>query len=291
MLLAVASAVLLCLTGWAGRERSWAYLVAIGFLAGLGYAIESGAGLPLLVSLLALVSYRSRSKRAIALFVVGALPWLVLHHVVNYSIGGTFVAVAMVPAFFQWPGSPFLDARDLTGAWNHPSFGDFLAYAVGLLFGAHGFILHNLPLWVAGAGVVPVLRRATVERPEIACVLAWSACTWLLYAALSTNYSGWSVSVRWFLPLLAAGFYVLAISLREYPHIWRDVVILTALGSVWALNMWRKGPWTAQPYVNWTFLGVAAIAWCCCHLPWERTGAYRWARRRLEGVGRTRLQG
>ncbi len=49
-----------------------------------------------------------------SLFVLGALPWLVLHHALNYAIGGTFQPANANPEYFCWPGSPF-SARNLTG--------------------------------------------------------------------------------------------------------------------------------------------------------------------------------
>jgi hypothetical protein len=270
LLLAVACAMALQLfrlaAGSAGGQPADGRLVGLGTLAGFGYALEAGAGLPLLIAVFLLVLHRTRSPISGAMYVLGALPWLALHHALNYAIGGTFVAVAMVPEFFLWPGSPFTNPRDLTGAWNHASAGAFVAYAIAVLVGPHGFILHNLPLWLAAAGAVALLRRPIAERPEIVTLLAWSVGTWLLYAALSTNYSGSAVSIRWFLPLIAAGACVLAVVLREYPGSRRDLIVLTVIGTPWILNMWRKGPWTEQPSVNLGLLTVALVGWGICRL-------------------------
>ena len=57
-------------------------------------------------------------------FVLAALPWFVLHHVLNYAIGGTVKPANANPEYFRWPGSPFA-VGNLTGSWN-PSQSRFL---------------------------------------------------------------------------------------------------------------------------------------------------------------------
>ena len=47
----------------------------------------------------------------------------------------------------------------MTGGWHHSSFGNFLLYAVSLLFGKRGFIGHNLPLFLSFPGTVYLLRQ------------------------------------------------------------------------------------------------------------------------------------
>ena len=87
---------------------------------------------------------------------------------------------------------------------------------LGLLLGKVGFVLFNLPLWLALVGFVVLMRRSIAERPELISAGAWAIGTWLAYAALSTNYSGGALSIRWFVPLLATGFYVLSVFLRDH---------------------------------------------------------------------------
>lgn len=118
LLLAVAAALLLGLVALADERRAGSFAgghpLALGTLAGLGYSIDLGAGALLLVCALAVTAHRCRHIRAMTLFVLGALPWLALHHALNYAIGGTFGPVATVPEYFQWPGSTFT-LQNLTG--------------------------------------------------------------------------------------------------------------------------------------------------------------------------------
>ncbi len=268
LLLGVATTLLLGLT-WLARETQAAgkisslRLLGLGSLGGLGYTIDLGAGPLLLACALAVVAYRCRRLRPVVVFALAALPWLALHHVVNYTVGGTFRPANSVPKYLQWPGSPF-HPQNMTGAWNH-TVGHFLTYAAALLVGKRGFLGHNLPLFLALPGIVDLLRRRTAELPEIICAACWSGATWLGYALLSTNYSGVAASIRWFVPLLAPGYYVLAIFLRERPRYFRDFLVLSGWGAVVAGIMWWKGPWMKRmvPFF-WPLQAAALLSWLLC---------------------------
>lgn len=70
------------------------------------------------------------------------------------------------------------------------------------------------------------------------------AGTWLIYAATSHHDSGQTCSVRWFVPLLAPFYYLLAVFLKERPEYAVDLLILSAWGIVLGFIMWFAGPWT-----------------------------------------------
>ena len=106
-------------------QVSWTRLLGLGLLAGLGYTIDLGVGPVLLACAFAVVAFRCRRFRCLAVFLLAALPWLVLHHAVNYAVGGTFKPANAVPDYFQWPGSSF-NVSNLTGGWNHHSLRRFL---------------------------------------------------------------------------------------------------------------------------------------------------------------------
>src|SRR5205807_640004 len=105
--------------------------VVLGSLAGLAYTIDLGAGPVLLLSTFAWLALRCPHARAWAIFALAALPWLMLHHVVNYGVGGTFKPANAVAEYLQWPGSSF-NLQNMTGAWNHQGIGHFLVYAAAL---------------------------------------------------------------------------------------------------------------------------------------------------------------
>jgi hypothetical protein len=264
LLLAVGSAAFLGLTRLAEASAAgttcWLWLAWLGSLAGLGYTLDLGTGPVLFVCLLVLVAYRSRRLGPVAVFILAALPWLIAHHALNYAVGGTLRPVNSIPEYATWPGCPFTP-DNLTGSWKH-GIGHFVVYAAALLGGKRGFLGHNLPLFLALPGIVVLFRRRPAEWAEVVCACAWCAGTWLLYAALSNNYSGTCCSVRWFVPLLAPAFYVLALFLRQCPTYRWDFCVLSGWGLILGGLMWWHGPWMKHlvPWF-WPLQAAALLNW------------------------------
>jgi hypothetical protein len=214
----------------------------------------------LLAVTLVWLAWRGRTVRGVAWFLAGALPWLLLHHGLNYAIGGTWKPANAVPEYFQWPGCPF-GTSNMTGGWNHPGLDSFLLYAVDLLFGLRGFLWHNLPLLLLLPGLA-LLCRCRQERSEILLMLACGAGVWLMYAVASTNHSGQCCSIRWYVPLLAPGYYLLALLLRERPEYRIDLALLSAGGSVLGAVMAWYGPWIKHMVPGmWPVVGLTLLAW------------------------------
>jgi hypothetical protein len=249
----------------AGRV-SWWRVAGLGTLAGLGFNLDLGSGPLLAAGMLGLLLYRCRSKTAGLIFVLAALPWVAGWLAINHAIGGVWKPMNMVPEYSAWPGCPF-NPQNMTGYSRH-SPGKLLVYALALLFGKQGFICHNLALFLVFPAMGVMWRRSTPNRPELTFALGWCAATWLLYAVLSNNYGGACCSVRWFVPFLAPGYYLLAIYLRKYPQYFPDFLGLSIWGGVLALFMWRQGPWTQHVIaVLWPLVGAALLTWAVC--PWR----------------------
>lgn len=240
-------------------------LLALGTLAGFAYTIDLGVGPPLWLASLALAAWRTRSLKAVAVITLATLPWLALHHGVNYATGGTIKPANAVPEYLAWPQSPF--QTNLTGQWNHDSLGQFAGYALQLLIGKKGFLGHNLPLLLALPAGFYLLRRKTPYWPEALYCLGVSGGVWLVYAAGSTNYAGACCSIRWFVPLIGPGYLLLILLLREAPSAAADLKILTAGGVALMLSAWPEGPWRLHLLpAHWPVLAITMIAWA----------TYRW---------------
>ncbi len=253
-------------------------LLLIGCLAGFAYALEQPTGGLLLAACAGAAAVRLRRPIVAVWVCLAALPWMVLHHAVVYSYAGTFGPPNAVPVFFAYPGSLF-DAHNLTGRWNHASFGDFVAYAFLMLFGVHGFILSNPILLLAVPAAVWVFGRLSAARIETVCLGLWCLGVWLLYAALSNNYGGECCSIRWFVPLLAPAAYWLAVLLRDLPKFRIDFVALSAWGAVLAGYFWFYGPFGAfdfQPAFPYFFGSVQAggcVTWFVCRAAISKSAA------------------
>jgi hypothetical protein len=263
ILLLVMAMGLLVELAWLARglaRHTTGRLLRLGALAGLAYVIDLGAGPVLFAGTLALVTWRCRSLRLAGLFLAAALPWLALHHGLNYLIGGTLAPANAVPEYFRWPGCPF-NQQTMTGVWNHHGAGAFLLYALDLLFGKRGFLGHDLPLLLL-LPALPWLLRRSADRPEALLAVAWCGGVWLAYAATSRNLSGVCCSIRWFVPLLAPGYYLLAVLLRDRLESRRDFVILSGWGAVMGLLMGREGAWMTHLVPGyWLWYGGAVVCW------------------------------
>jgi hypothetical protein len=234
-------------------------LFLVGTFAGLAYTMDLGVGPVLLVCLAPLLLYRCRRWDLLAGAVLGALPWVALHHAVNYAIAGTWRPAGSVMEYLNWPGSAF-DEQNATGTWKHDLPG-FLVYTTGLWFGARGFLSHNLVLFLAPPALVLVLRdRTSPWRPEVLFGAAFAAGNTLLFGALSNNFSGWNVTVRWFLPLLVPGYATVALAARLRPRVRELFLLLSFWGGLLAVSMWRVGPYADYGAVPWVWEVQAAAA-------------------------------
>ena len=203
------------------------------------------------------------------MFVLAAAPWIGGHHALNYFIGGTFAPANSVPDYFKWPGSPFTP-ENMTGGWAHKSIGHFLFYALDLLVGKQGFLSFNLPMFLAVAGFFGLWRRRPSELPELLFCAALSVGAWLMYSVASVDHSGECCSVRWFVPLLAPGYYVLAVLLREQPAYRRDLLVLSGFGVVLGAACWWFGPWYGKVPLGWGFWVIYTGAfWLGADLNWR----------------------
>lgn len=265
LLLAVVAALMLSLVRLVEERRAggvgWQRVLEIGLLAGIGYTLDLGVGPVLLLCSAAIVAYRTRRFSAVVAFLLAAAPWIAAHHALNYYVGGTLKPANMVSEYLQWPDSPF-NEQIATGEFKSKPLGKFLLYPVAMLFGKHGFFNHNLPLLLALAGFVLLIRRRREEKPELIFSACFFSGAWLLYAVTSSNYSGACCSIRWFVPLLAPGWYVMAVFLRERPEHIVDLSILSAFGAALGVVMWRRGPWegTLPPWY-WQINAAALVAW------------------------------
>jgi hypothetical protein len=237
----------------------WQRLLRLGFLSGLAYTIDLGAGPVILCCTGLLVMVRWRRGAAVVAFGLTALPWLALHHTLNYAVGGSWRPANAFAEYFDWPGSPF-QAGNLTGGWAHSGPGSFLLYAASMLFGKRGFVGHSLPLFLVFPAAWMLLKERR-RQPEVLWALACFAGTWVLYAAASNNSSGMCLSIRWFVPLLAPAYFLIGLWLRRYPQSWMQFAALSGWGFVLMLGM-GEGPWSDRMVRGFWLIQVGALLNC-----------------------------
>jgi hypothetical protein len=130
-----------------------------------------------------------------------------------------------------------------------------------------------------------LLWRRRPERPLLWLGALWAAGTWLVYAALSTNYSGVCCSIRWFVPLLAPAYLALAVLVRDHPSFRADLLLLSGWGAWLSCLMWDDGPWGFSLWLEsrafWLVQFGALATWAAL-----RAGLWLWARRRRPALAR-----
>lgn len=258
LVLAVCTSVVLIISG--KQTFSTGELIGVGCLAGAGYTIDFAIGSVFVLGIVGLITAKTRTWRPVLIILAAAFPWFALHHALNYLIAGTFLPADLNPALFAWPGSPF-PPELLTGTWHHRSAFRFVVYALDLLAGKRGFLLHNLPLLLALPAAVWLLRGYPRAAAEVWFAIAFAAFSWLIYAAGSTNYGGICCSVRWFVPLLAPGYLILTLFLHYRPRAAAELRILSAGSLVLGGLMWSYGPWVSHVPGHMPIVIATCLSW------------------------------
>jgi hypothetical protein len=176
-----------------------------------------------------------------------------------YAVGHSIMPFNVRPELYVYPGSQWKTSGDagtrLTGgSWNSPAFA--ARYGALMLAGPRrGFLIYNPTSFLALYGLGRTIWTRKKYWREAVAVAAGSAVIVGYYALSSTNYSGATYSIRWFIPFLplwwffgaaaiehvadwspwqkrlAAGlcalslFYALAGALNPWPYEWRGALV------------------------------------------------------------------
>jgi hypothetical protein len=103
-----------------------------------------------------------------------------------------------------------------------------------------------------------MLLKERRKRPEVLWALACCGGTWLLYAAASNNSSGMCLSIRWFVPLLAPAYLLIALWLRQHTQHWILFGLLSGWGFILMLGM-GEGPWSDRMVPGFWLIQLGAI--------------------------------
>jgi hypothetical protein len=211
---------------------------------------------------------RVGGRGAILRYGCAALPLLLLHFGINYSIVGDLKPLGLHSEGFEYPLSPFR-LMSVTGGLDRTDTISLGAYAFGAFFGASGLFSHHPVLLFALATAVMGIGEQKQERvapvglvPSLDhALLLGSAGICLYYLLESRNYGGSAFGMRWFC--------VFAPSLMLLPAIWlggrpkrRLRLLLFAPLLFWSVAAAGVGvvqPWAKFPY-RWASspAGIAA---------------------------------
>lgn len=246
-------------------DRVVSSLAASGLLLGLAGA----ADFPVIVyaaGVGVLVLADQRLRRGVWGYGLAVIAALVPGEAINLAISGSLVPLTLVADYYLWPGSPW-KREELTGASRFSGL-ELVRYAIGCLIGPKGFVSYNIlvvPALVLAIGRLPGLRRGRPWAREAAMVLTCTAILWGYYIGSSTNFSGYSYSIRWFVPSLPLLLFFLAFGWRQWGRWWSVLfwVLLVpsvVIALVGCLNPWSNISVSQTPFVanlveRWPQLG------------------------------------
>jgi len=260
---------LFCLLKSDRGERKPEWMFASGFIFSLCAAMDHGTVF-FYAAFGAMLVLRREKFRNVALFVLPACLTLLPTAAYYYLIGGSIKPFATRPELFAYQGSywtntdpkinPFHDK--LTGEhWNSPATA--IRYGLACLFGAHGFLVYNPLLVIAIAGIVQTIRRRMLFWREAAAIACGSAVMMTYYFLASTNFGGWSYSVRWFVSVLFLWWFFVPAAADLFARRKLLTVALATASVVYAVGG-VANPWTT-PDIGYSapFVNIGRKLGCC----------------------------
>jgi len=225
-------------------------------IAGFFLSLASTADIPTGVFyplFLAYVLRDARLRHSAVWYVLPLLVTLLPALAITYSIHHSILPVQIVRSYFQYPGSPWIKSGGLSGMGiNSAQFS--LKYGLLAFVGPKGFLIYNPILWVALWGLVRTIRQKDPFFYEAIVVGAGCVILGLYYVLFTIDYSGWSYSIRWFVPVLPLLFFFLypyfgaydERRARNFRMLLGAAVVIAVVG---ALNPWSDGSLSAAPFI------------------------------------------
>jgi hypothetical protein len=165
-------------------------------------------------------------KRTLLLFVPAALPGLVSEPILAYVATGTWVPAYADASLHHFAGSYFGGKRAGIDALYEPKS----VYAFNVLIGHHGlFSMTPIFCFSVFEAVRRLVRRGEKYRAETLVFFGAATVVTLFYIVRTHNYGGWTVGMRWLVPIMPGllmlfGFWLDRASLPR----WKWAIVLFA---------------------------------------------------------------
>jgi len=184
----------------------------------------------------------------------------------NWHMHESIVPVQIVKAYFDYPGSPWTPEFGTLSGTEVNSLSQTAVYGLGLLLGPKGFLLYNPLLWLSFAGAVSAARRGERFWKEARVIIAGSIIIFVYYASTTSNYSGFSYSIRWFVPLLPLLFFLSypvidGILSRRHRLFFALLVSSVVISTIGLINPWADENVSRFPLIANLRLGAGWMRW------------------------------
>jgi len=223
------------------------------FLSGLFLSLASVSDIPTIVFYVGYLIYICLKHKSYKMYVFYILPLLITvlpTLLINYNISGSFIPMQIVKSNFIYDGSPWVESGNLNSiSGSSMNSGIFLFLnAIKLLIGYKGFLLYNPLLFFAIFYLVQhVIKKGEYFHHALIIGIA-SAILILYYVMFTNNCSGWSYSIRWFVPLIPILYFFI------YPYFYKldskKIIIfyVLAIVSVIIALIGLINPWSIMTY-------------------------------------------
>jgi hypothetical protein len=223
--------------------------------AAIFFSLASTVDIPTSIFYVLFLLYvlRDPRLRRRVVFVLPLLVTVLPALAMTYSIHHSIVPVQIIGSYFQYPGSPWVGSDRLSGMHiNDATF--LLTYALSALVGPKGFILYNPILWIALWGIGHAIRQKALFFYEAIVVGTGSSVLVLYYLLFTNDYSGWSYSIRWFVPLLPLLCFFLYPFFQAYDQrrarLFRALLcVAVTIAFVGAIDPWSQGNLSNVPFI------------------------------------------
>ncbi|MBU1130897.1 hypothetical protein KJ840_02080 [Patescibacteria group bacterium] len=216
------------------KQRHKSHLFLIGFFITLAAVVEITIGT--IFWLLFFIFLISKKDKGIILFLLGGLPWIVLHLYFNYKITGDFLPALL---HFNWHPNP---------AYN-PLLDSFLG-RVSYLFTLtisplKGFIFYNPLVLYCFYAIYKIIKRKLFFYKESIGLLICFLLPFFIWWFFTYDASGASYGLRWVIPYLPLFFFFLTVYFRDSKFKYQNLLIISVI-SVFIALVGLINPWTTE---------------------------------------------
>ncbi len=237
-----------------GISRKEKYsLLWSGLFFGLAGAMDIPTSI-FFIGFAVLIFLNQRNGHNSRLFLLGGLIPIGIHLGINYSIGGTLLPLQIIPEFFNYEGSTWIGSDTLSGVESNSLYFT-LKYACLSLLGPRGFLWYNPILLLLIPLAIRAIRRRGFLRAEAVIILSCSIILLTYYFVFSSNFGGWSYSIRWFIPILPL-LYIFIYDIEYMLHVKHGKQLLyiligtaTLIAIVGQINPWSSPEYNSVPFL------------------------------------------
>ncbi|PIN92861.1 hypothetical protein COU54_05305 [Candidatus Pacearchaeota archaeon CG10_big_fil_rev_8_21_14_0_10_31_24] len=183
------------------KEKNIWDSVLVGVFIGLTTTIDLLVGVFFLFFMsFYFVFYVKREMKDKLIYFIIVLISGLLYLVLNYNLTGLFLPGSLQPELFSYNGSAFSD-DNLTGFYNHSSFWTLCRYAFVLLIGQRGLFIYT-PILIYGIFGFLKAWKSKFDKILLLCLALVILFSVIFAILFSSEYSGASFGIRWFVPLM-----------------------------------------------------------------------------------------